>query len=93
MKEKDKVATTVKIPASLYDEFKILGIRHKISLQTLVEKCVNLFVSDEAFRITIASYSIPKAVSEPPLNTAPSEPELNPVYIPVVITGSIAPTP
>jgi hypothetical protein len=80
MKEKDKVATTVKIPASLYDDFKVLGIRHKISLQTLVEKCVNLFVSDEAFRATIASYSIPKVVPDVPIN------------IPVVITSSVAPT-
>jgi hypothetical protein len=64
MKEKDKVATTVKIPSSLYDDFKVLGIRHKISLQTLVEKCVNLFVTDENFRATISSYTLPKVESE-----------------------------
>jgi len=64
MKEKNKVATTVKIPVWLYDELKVLGIRHKISLQTLVEKCVNLFVGNNqvsaSFRETITSYQLPK---------------------------------
>lgn len=66
MKEKDKVATTVKIPAGLYDDLKVLGIRHRLSLQTLVEKCVYLFVENNevsaSFRETITSYTIPKAL-------------------------------
>ena len=57
MKEQ-KIATTVKIPLGLYDEFKVLGIRHKVSLQTLVEKCVNLFVKDESFREQVNHYSL-----------------------------------
>ena len=56
---KKKIATTVKIPESLYDDFKVLGIRSKMSLQTLVEKCVNLFVQDEQFRGIVNNYSIP----------------------------------
>lgn len=67
MKKEEKVATTVKIPSALYDELKVLGIRHKISLQTLVEKCVNLFVGNNqvsaSFRETIASYQIPTPAS------------------------------
>ena len=55
---KKKVATTVKIPESLYDDFKVLGIRNKISLQTLVEKCVNLFVEDEEFRSKVTSFKL-----------------------------------
>lgn len=59
-----KIATTVKIPSDLYDELKVLGIRHKISLQTLVEKCVNLFVSNtqvsSSFRETITAYTATK---------------------------------
>lgn len=55
----NKVATTVKIPSELYDQFKVLGIRHKLPLQTFVEKCVNMFVSDENFRNIVNSYSIP----------------------------------
>ena len=78
MKEKDKVATTVKIPAELYDELKILGVRHKISLQTLVEKCVNLFVGNTqvsaSFRETVIAYTIPRQEtrSSLPDNTTPA---------------------
>lgn len=58
MKDKNRIATTVKIPIELYDEFKILGIKNHISLQNLVEKCINLFVKDESFRTTVASFSL-----------------------------------
>lgn len=78
MKEKDKVATTVKIPADLYDELKVLGIRHKISLQTLVEKCVNLFVGNTqvsaSFREVVISYSLPKS-AETGTITPPTPPQ------------------
>ena len=74
---KEKVATTVKIPADLYDELKVLGIRHKISLQTLVEKCVNLFVGNTqvsaSFRETVIAYSIPKTEEVQVTITAPSQ--------------------
>lgn len=63
MSKETKIATTVKIPSELYDEFKVLGIRHKISLQTLVEKCINLFVISDPFRDTINGYKIPKPIS------------------------------
>ena len=80
MKEKNKVATTVKIPVELYDELKVLGIRHKISLQTLVEKCVNLFVGNNqvsaSFRETITSYQLP---------------ETSTVEVRTLITGSTEP--
>lgn len=49
MKKQNITATTVKLSDSLYDEFKILGIRHKLTLQDFVEKCVSLYVSDEPF--------------------------------------------
>ncbi len=83
MSEKEaKVATTVKIPAGLYDELKILGIRHHISLQTLVEKCVYLFVTNNqvssSFRETIANYTI----------TAPKVTSVAPA-----VSSSVVPTP
>jgi hypothetical protein len=82
MSKENKIATTVKIPSELYDEFKVLGIRHKISLQTLVEKCVNLFVTSDPFRDQINGYKIPKASSLE--NAESSEP------VRIVITGSCA---
>ena len=50
MKKQNITATTVKLSDTLYDEFKVLGIRHhKLTLQDFVEKCVTLYVSDEPF--------------------------------------------
>lgn len=43
-------ATTVKIPPDLYGEFKVLGIRRRITLQDFVERAVYLFVNDEEWR-------------------------------------------
>ena len=66
---KNKVATTVKIPEPLYDDFKVLGIRHKVSLQTLVEKCIYLFVTDEKFRAVVTSYSLPGPICGTPVKS------------------------
>ena len=43
-------ATTVKIPPDLYTEFKILGVRRRLTLQDFVERAVFLFVNDEEWR-------------------------------------------
>ena len=56
---KNKVATTVKVESALYDEFKILGIRHKITLQGLVERVVYRYVNEEAFREGINCFILP----------------------------------
>jgi len=45
-------ATTVKLPPNLYAEFKVLGIRRKMTLQDFVERSVFLFVNDEEWRNT-----------------------------------------
>jgi hypothetical protein len=50
MKEDKITATTVKIPKDLYAEFKILGIRRRMTLQQFVERAVYLFVHDEEWR-------------------------------------------
>lgn len=70
MKEKNKVATTVKIPCGLYDEFKVLGIRHRISLQELVEKCINLFVKEEPFRNSVVLYSLQPVSTSAPFSSS-----------------------
>lgn len=59
MTMKNKVATTVKVESALYDEFKILGIRHKITLQGLVERVVYRYVNEEAFRESINCFILP----------------------------------
>lgn len=59
MSNKDKVATTVKVEPTLYDEFKVLGVRHKLTLQGLVEKTVFRYVKEEIFRIDMNNFNIP----------------------------------
>lgn len=55
----NKVATTIKLDGSLYDQFKIFGIRHKITLQALVEKSIYRYVTEEPFRNDINCYILP----------------------------------
>ena len=54
-----KIATTVKIGNELYDQFKIFGIRYKVTLQALVEKAVHRYVNEDKFRDEMNSFFIP----------------------------------
>lgn len=55
----NKIATTVKVENTLYDEFKVLGVRHKISLQKLVERSIFRYVNEEKFRDEINNFILP----------------------------------
>lgn len=54
-----RIATTVKVEETIYDELKVLGVRHKLTLQGLVEKAVYLYVNDIAFREVINNFIFP----------------------------------
>lgn len=58
MKNK-RIATTIKVELALYDEFKVLGVRHKLTLQGLVEKVIYQYVKDETFRDSVNNYILP----------------------------------
>lgn len=58
-----KVATTIKLEPSLYDEFKILGIHHRLTLQEVVEKCIYRCVHEDAFRIAVKEFVLPEMSS------------------------------
>lgn len=45
--------TSVKVNAQLFDDFKVLCVRTKLSLQKLTDRAMYLYVNDEAFRSTI----------------------------------------
>lgn len=55
----NKVATTVKVENALYDQFKIFGIRHKLTLQGLVAKTIYRYVNEDAFRNEMNEFVIP----------------------------------
>lgn len=49
--------TSVKVDANLFQEFKILCIRHKFSLQKLTDRSLHLFITDEEFRKKILNHN------------------------------------
>lgn len=59
MKNINKVPTTVKVDSKLYDELKVLSVRHKYTLQSFVEKCIYFYVNDLVFRETVNNFQIP----------------------------------
>ena len=59
MKKENLTATTVKIDKDLYDDFKVLGIRQKLKLQTFVDKCVHLYVAEQPFRDVVNAFLLP----------------------------------
>lgn len=67
-----KIATTVKIENNLYDNFKILGVRYKLTLQGFVEKTVFRYVNDEKFREDINNFILPIVPSEIELSISSS---------------------
>lgn len=42
--------TSVKVNAQLFDDFKVLCVRTKLSLQKLTDRAMYLYVNDEDFR-------------------------------------------
>lgn len=47
---KDKQLTSVKVDPELFENFKVLTIRTKFSLQKLVDRSLFLYLQDENFR-------------------------------------------
>ena len=72
MENKNRVATTVKVDSTIYDELKILGIRYKLTLQGLVEKTVYRYVNEEVFRDAMNSFTLPVIVNNGPAHVTGS---------------------
>lgn len=54
-----RISTTVKVEETLYNEFKVLGVRHKLSLQGLVERVIYRYVKEEDFRDAVNNFILP----------------------------------
>lgn len=48
--------TSVKVDKKLFDEFKVLCVRTKFSLQKLTDRSLHLYITDEQFRATLHSH-------------------------------------
>jgi hypothetical protein len=58
-KNVNKIPTTVKLDKGLYDDLKILSVRHKFTLQAFVEKCIYLYIHDDEMKNVINSFNMP----------------------------------
>ena len=50
----DQVVTTVKLKQELYNQFKELNIRGRISFQDFVNKCLERYLTDSNFQTEIS---------------------------------------
>lgn len=59
MTKGNRVSTTIKIENVLYDTLKVHGVRHKFTLQSFVEKCINFYINDDKFKELVNNYNPP----------------------------------
>ena len=56
--EKNKLQlTSVKVHSHLFDEFKVMCVRTKFSLQKLTDRAMHLYLTDEEFRKQVHNHS------------------------------------
>lgn len=48
-----RVITSVKIPQTLYEDFKVTAVKTKLGLQDIVERSMYMYLTDSKFRQTI----------------------------------------
>lgn len=52
--------TSVKVDKDIFDNFKVECVRRKFSLNKLVNRAMDLYLTDENFRKQVTSYNNPK---------------------------------
>ena len=57
MTKKEMTLTSVKVQSELFDDFKMSCVKHKFSLQKLVDRTVHLYLTDEEFRKSIHNHN------------------------------------
>jgi len=45
-----RVITSVKIPQTLYEDFKVTSVKTKMGLQDIVERTMYMYLTDSSFR-------------------------------------------
>jgi hypothetical protein len=58
MRSSEQKLTSVKVNPDQFEEFKILSIKYKGSLNKLVDVCMNLYINDEEFRKMINNSTV-----------------------------------
>jgi hypothetical protein len=53
----DNKLTSVKVKDDLFEEFKVLCVRTKFSLQKLVDRSIHMYLTDEEYRKTLHNHT------------------------------------
>ena len=53
----DNKLTSVKVNEELFEEFKVMCVRTKFSLQKLVDRSIHLYLTEDEFRKQIHSHT------------------------------------
>ena len=53
----DNKLTSVKVKDDLFEEFKVLCVRTKFSLQKLVDRSIHLYLTEDDYRKTIHNHT------------------------------------
>jgi hypothetical protein len=57
MSKKEMTLTSVKVQSELFEDFKMSCVKHKFSLQKLVDRTVHLYLTNEEFRKNIHNHN------------------------------------
>ena len=57
MSKKEMTLTSVKVQSELFEDFKMSCVKHKFSLQKLIDRTVHLYLTDEEFRKNIHNHN------------------------------------
>lgn len=48
-----RIITSVKIPQTLYEDFKVTSVKTKLGLQDIVERAMFMYLTDSSFRQSV----------------------------------------
>ena len=57
MDKKEMTLTSVKVQSELFEDFKMSCVKHKFSLQKLVDRTVHLYLTNEEFHKNIHNHN------------------------------------
>jgi len=57
MDKKELTLTSVKVQSDLFEDFKMSCVKHKFSLQKLVDRTIHLYLTDDEFRKSIHNHN------------------------------------
>jgi hypothetical protein len=57
MSKTNMTLTSVKVQSELFEDFKMSCVKHKFSLQKLVDRTIHLYLTDDEFRKSIHNHN------------------------------------